>query len=70
LASKLEIGCAAVNRSAVATEEIEPTRPARVRSQVEAPKHEIEWPSWANLALLAVVVTSIVTIAAAINDIW
>ena len=28
------------------------------------------WPGWANWALLAVVATSVLTIAAAINDIW
>ena len=28
------------------------------------------WPAWSNWALLAVIVTSILTVAATINDIW
>jgi hypothetical protein len=30
----------------------------------------LEWPAWATWALIAVLVSSIVTIAATINDIW
>ena len=28
------------------------------------------WPAWSTWALLAVIATSVVTVAAAINDIW
>jgi hypothetical protein len=31
---------------------------------------KIEWPKWASVTLALVVVTSLLTIAAAINDIW
>jgi hypothetical protein len=31
---------------------------------------EILWPRWATLALVAVILTSLITIAATINDIW
>lgn len=31
---------------------------------------KLEWPAWATWGMLAVVATSLVTIAAAINDIW
>jgi hypothetical protein len=31
---------------------------------------DIEWPTWASWALAAVVLTSLITIAATINDIW
>jgi hypothetical protein len=37
---------------------------------MENPAREMLWPRWATWALLAVVVTSLVTIAATINDIW
>ncbi|HWJ39410.1 MAG TPA: hypothetical protein VNR86_11695 [Sphingomicrobium sp.] len=30
----------------------------------------LEWPWWANWALIGVIVTAIVTVAATINDIW
>jgi hypothetical protein len=30
----------------------------------------ISWPAWATWALIAVIVTSLVTIGATINDIW
>lgn len=30
----------------------------------------IAWPAWSTWALLAVVLTALVTIAATINDIW
>jgi hypothetical protein len=30
----------------------------------------LEWPAWSNWALLGVIVTAILTIAATINDIW
>ena len=30
----------------------------------------MDWPAWANWALVAVILTSIVTIAATLNDIW
>ena len=30
----------------------------------------MDWPAWSNWALVAVIVTSIVTIAATLNDIW
>jgi hypothetical protein len=34
-------------------------------------KHpKLEWPWWATWALLAIGVTSLATVAAAINDIW
>jgi hypothetical protein len=32
--------------------------------------HDIAWPTWATWALVGVILTSIVTIAATINDIW
>jgi hypothetical protein len=31
---------------------------------------KLEWPRWASIALAAIVVTSVVTIIATINDIW
>jgi hypothetical protein len=31
---------------------------------------ELLWPAWATWALVAVVLTSVLTIAATINDIW
>jgi len=34
------------------------------------PPRNLLWPAWATWALAAVVVTSLVTIAATINDIW
>ena len=34
------------------------------------PASELLWPSWATWALVAVVLTSLLTIAATINDIW
>jgi hypothetical protein len=33
-------------------------------------EHAMAWPWWATWALVAVVLTSLVTIAATINDIW
>ena len=30
----------------------------------------IDWPNWATWSLIAVVITSLVTIAATFNDIW
>ena len=32
--------------------------------------NNLEWPAWATWALVAVLVTALVTIAATINDIW
>ena len=32
--------------------------------------HDLAWPFWATWALVGVILTSIVTIAATINDIW
>ena len=32
--------------------------------------HQLEWPKWANLALLGIVVTAVLTVIATINDIW
>ena len=34
------------------------------------PTGKLAWPWWATWALVAVVVTSLATIAATINDIW
>jgi hypothetical protein len=34
------------------------------------PMHQLEWPKWANLALLGIVVTAVLTVVATINDIW
>jgi hypothetical protein len=34
------------------------------------PAREIFWPRWSSWALLAVVVTSILTVVATLNDIW
>ncbi len=34
----------------------------------EQPK--LLWPTWATVALIAVIVTTLVTIAATLNDIW
>jgi hypothetical protein len=34
------------------------------------PANELLWPSWATWALVGVVLTSLLTIAATINDIW
>ena len=33
-------------------------------------EHAMAWPAWATWALVAVDLTSLVTIAATINDIW
>jgi hypothetical protein len=30
----------------------------------------LEWPGWASIAVVATVLTAILTIAATINDIW
>lgn len=36
-----------------------------------APDHpNLHWPHWATWALVAVVASSLLTVAAAINDIW
>jgi hypothetical protein len=35
-----------------------------------APAHHFLWPKWATWALVAVVFSSLLTIAATINDIW
>ena len=32
--------------------------------------HDVEWPVWATGALVATVLTAILTVAATINDIW
>jgi hypothetical protein len=37
---------------------------------MKTPERAMAWPGWATWALLAVVVTSLVTIAATLNDIW
>jgi hypothetical protein len=37
---------------------------------MENPSRDLLWPGWATWALLAVVVTSLLAIAATINDIW
>jgi hypothetical protein len=34
------------------------------------PARDILWPKWATWALILVVLTSLLTIAATINDIW
>jgi hypothetical protein len=34
------------------------------------PPRELLWPKWASWALVAVMLTSLLTIAATINDIW
>jgi hypothetical protein len=34
------------------------------------PAQQILWPRWASWALIIVVVTSLITIAATLNDIW
>ena len=49
------------------------SEPARVRSvlgAMELKQAKPDWPWWSTWALLAVVVTAILTIGAAINDIW
>jgi hypothetical protein len=37
---------------------------------VDQKQGEIDWPGWATPALVLVVLTSLVTIAATLNDIW
>ena len=37
---------------------------------MDSPDEQIEWPSWATWALMGVVLTAIVTVAATLNDIW
>jgi hypothetical protein len=37
---------------------------------VSTSPRDIEWPQWANLALAATVLTSILTVYATLNDIW
>jgi hypothetical protein len=32
--------------------------------------HELEWPRWATIALILVAASSILTVAATLNDIW
>jgi hypothetical protein len=40
-------------------------------TQAMTSKHEKQhWPAWSNWALLAVVLTSVVTVVAALNDIF
>lgn len=34
------------------------------------PAQQLLWPKWATWTLIIVVVTSLITIAATINDIW
>lgn len=34
------------------------------------PAQQILWPKWATWALIVVVVTCVMTVAATINDIW
>jgi hypothetical protein len=41
----------------------------RCKLMINSKAHE-HWPSWANWALIAVAATTVLTIAAAINDIW
>ena len=53
-----------------AATESEPTGGSGVDQPMKRTEPAMDWPQWATWALLAVVVTSIVTIAAAINDIW
>jgi hypothetical protein len=37
---------------------------------MEPRQQDLEWPRWATWALIAVVLTSLLTIAATLNDIW
>lgn len=37
---------------------------------VKSQPRGIEWPRWATFALVATVLTSILTLAATLNDIW
>jgi hypothetical protein len=37
---------------------------------VQKEERTLDWPPWATWAIVAVALTSIVTIAATINDIW
>jgi hypothetical protein len=39
-------------------------------AQVKGTFAEMEWPAWATWALLATLATSLITIAATINDVW
>jgi hypothetical protein len=42
----------------------------RVDRVMSKPGPVMSWPTWATWAFVAVIVTSLVTIAATINDIW
>jgi len=37
---------------------------------MKGPESRLDWPNWATGALVLVVLTSILTIAATLNDIW
>jgi hypothetical protein len=37
---------------------------------VKQDKAAMDWPTWASWALIAVTLTSLLTIAATLNDIW
>ena len=37
---------------------------------MKSSEHHLDWPKWATWALVAVLVSALVTIAASINDIW
>jgi hypothetical protein len=37
---------------------------------VKIADQKLEWPQWSTWALIAIVLSSILTIAATINDIW
>ena len=42
----------------------------RRSSRMKKDVRNMSWPTWATWALIGVIVTSLVTIAATINDIW
>jgi hypothetical protein len=48
----------------------EPLRVQCVSSSRSEEMRQLEWPKWSSFTLLAIVLTSLVTLAATINDIW
>jgi hypothetical protein len=40
------------------------------KRDIERTGPDLEWPTWATWASVAILVSSIITIAATINDIW